>query len=248
MRWSRNLDKKALMRVFPHVILGKHLGVAVTVKKNAYGLTLAFALLFSAAAGLSLVDLANADQPSPIPTNATATPTINATITKSGVQIEDFHYTSWDPGPVFPLLSARFNVTIPNFTDEDIDGLTLEVKMFDANGSKMSYHTVYGNVVYENESYPLGRLYAKESRTITGTVISSWGAVGVDPLTTIICVKSGDTVLAEYDYPPSPTPEPQPSPSPEPEPFPTALVIAASGAAVAIVSLVLIVYFKKRKH
>jgi hypothetical protein len=47
--------------VFPHVILGKHLGVALTVKKNAYGLTLAFALLFSAAVGLLLVDSAKAN-------------------------------------------------------------------------------------------------------------------------------------------------------------------------------------------
>jgi hypothetical protein len=37
------------------LFLGKHLGVALTVKKNVYGFTLAFALLFSAAAGLMLV-------------------------------------------------------------------------------------------------------------------------------------------------------------------------------------------------
>jgi hypothetical protein len=47
--------------VFPHVILGKHLGVALAVKKNAYGLTLALSLLLSAAAGVMLVVPAEAN-------------------------------------------------------------------------------------------------------------------------------------------------------------------------------------------
>jgi len=47
------------MRLFP-CYLGKCLGVALTVKKKVYGLTLAFALLFSAAAGLLLADSAKA--------------------------------------------------------------------------------------------------------------------------------------------------------------------------------------------
>jgi hypothetical protein len=41
--------------------LGKHLGVALTVKKNAYGLFFVSALLFSVAAGLLLVDSAKAN-------------------------------------------------------------------------------------------------------------------------------------------------------------------------------------------
>jgi hypothetical protein len=59
--WSRNLDKKALMRVFPHVILGKHLGVAVTVKKQVWRLAVACALLFSSVAGLMLAETALAN-------------------------------------------------------------------------------------------------------------------------------------------------------------------------------------------
>jgi hypothetical protein len=49
------------MRVFPHVILGKHLGVALAVKKKAYGLAFVLSLLFSAAAGLMLVEPAIAN-------------------------------------------------------------------------------------------------------------------------------------------------------------------------------------------
>ena len=219
------------------------------VKRKALAFILIAVFAVSAAAWLSLVDLANADHPSPIPTNATATPTAIGNTTKSGVQIEDFHYTSAPTAIVGVEAHLSFNVTIHNLTDEDIDGLTLEVKRFDDNGNEMTHGTMYpgryGWAAYRNESYPLGRLYANESRTITGAVMFPFGAWG--SLTTV-CVKSGDTVLAEYDYPPSPTPEPQPSPSPEPqpEPFPTALVIAASGVAVAIFGVGVLVYFKKR--
>jgi hypothetical protein len=49
-----------------------------------------------------------------------------------------------------------------------------------------------------------------------------------------------------------PTPEPQPSPSPEPqqepEPFPTTLVATASAATATMIGIILLVYFKKRKH
>jgi hypothetical protein len=55
--WSRNLDKKALIRVILYIILGNCLGVALAVKKKVYGLTYVSALVFSVAKKPSRVDL-----------------------------------------------------------------------------------------------------------------------------------------------------------------------------------------------
>ena len=110
--------------MFPHVILGKHLGVALTVKKNAYGLTFVLALLLPAAAGLLLVDLANANPISwvvlpriDINADGTITPDTGyisrngSTYTLTSDIIDEYSIDIWRSNIVFDGAGHTINIT-----------------------------------------------------------------------------------------------------------------------------------------
>ncbi|XHH08465.1 MAG: hypothetical protein ACFCUE_12970 [Candidatus Bathyarchaeia archaeon] len=125
------------------------------------------------------------------------------------MKVAEFKFTStWGtPGGVMAAIS--FNITLENLEQEDLDSLSLDVKMLDANGSKIKPEALfYGPEIIGHGALfgtPFdGILHAKEVRTIRGGIISDWGTVNDSskPLTAVATVKIGNQTLDELRYNP----------------------------------------------
>ena len=122
----------------------------------------------------------NPDQPTPTPTiNPTPSPSNTPTPTPDqnekpifDVKIIEFKWTSeWAKGPVPGDWRFRhFNATIQNFGNDEVDGLTIEVKII-ANNTELQTTT---HILYETLD---GALNKGESRELIGRV-----TIGLDIL------------------------------------------------------------------
>jgi len=110
------------------------------------------------------------------------------------VKIVSFKLGGWGT-PAGVAAIAGFNVTIQNLEDKDVDGLTFEAKMLDANGSKLQ-----AEVNFERFD---GVLHAREAQTLRGEIISDWRIVfanAAGPYTIMGYVMLGNETLDEWQY------------------------------------------------
>lgn len=121
------------------------------------------------------------------------------------VKITDFKWTShWEsPGGVQAAIS--FNITLHNSKNKDIDGLSVDVKMLNANGDELQTETMfYGQGIIGNGAtiQPFdGILHGGENLTLRGGIVSDWGTMtnawDLGSITTLVDVKLGSVVLDE---------------------------------------------------
>jgi hypothetical protein len=104
--------------------------------------------------------------------------------------------------------SKLFNITIHNYENKDIMGLTVEVKMT-ANGSKLESATAFfgpGIIGNGAEIEPFdGVLYSGEVRELRGIIMTNWGEIiranTLGTINTVADVKLDDAVLDELGLP-----------------------------------------------
>jgi hypothetical protein len=128
-------------------------------------------------------------------TDTTATPTINGNTTKSEVQIEGFHWMSsyWYTAVGDVQCGMAFNLTVHNLSGEDIDNLTIEIQMLNANNTQVETSIWFegGSTFYTNNIYPIGNLSANESRTFDGSILTDWDTLrqAAGPLTARVSLR-----------------------------------------------------------
>jgi hypothetical protein len=108
-----------------------------------------------------------------------------------GVEITDFKWTSdWMYlGGV--SMDRRYNVTIHNWDETDIEGLTMQVKLFAGDKELII-----------NNAYFDGLPSAGEVRQVRGAVITTWDELPSSvPTETVVKVMLGDVVLDELTVP-----------------------------------------------
>jgi hypothetical protein len=95
------------------------------------------------------------------------------------IKITNFQYTSsW--GPIVGVEAAiSFNLTIHNLGTEDIDGLSVEVKMFDANNRIINTETKFAGLTITEfgTETSIGTLFGGEVCTLQGAVMSDYGTL-----------------------------------------------------------------------
>jgi hypothetical protein len=106
--------------------------------------------------------------------------------------------------PVVGVTAAKeFNITISNFCAKNLNGLSLTLRMSDANGTELRSETgFYGPGVIGNgaEFGPFdGILRAKETRTVQGGISTDWqtldNACAIGNITTVVQISLNGTVL-----------------------------------------------------
>jgi hypothetical protein len=119
------------------------------------------------------------------------------------VKIADLKSTSnWEtPGGVQAIM--LFNITIHNLQDRAVDGLTVDLKIFDINGTVLESATAFfgpGVIGYgaELESFD-GILHAGEVREFRGIIMTNWEEVGKTNAL-VADVKYGNVVLDEQKF------------------------------------------------
>jgi hypothetical protein len=124
------------------------------------------------------------------------------------VNITEFKFTSTWGTPAGVTAAIGFNITLQNLENKDLNGLSLEVKMFDANGSEIQTQTLFygpGILGHGAQIEPFnGILHAKENRTTIGEIDSDWNTVNnayaLGPITTIASIKTGNETLDERKF------------------------------------------------
>ncbi len=123
------------------------------------------------------------------------------------VKIAEFKFTSTlQPGPVGVMACIGFNVTLRNLENEDINGLSLEIKVLNANGSDIQARIeFYSAGVMGHDAHVEafdGKLCAGEVRTIRGAIVSDWRTIinTPKPLTTVASIKLGNETLDEWTF------------------------------------------------
>ena len=94
--------------------------------------------------------------------------------------ITDCKWSGWgSPGGV--QAARSFNLTLLNSGEEDMEGLTIDIIMLDANGTKLPTDTLFygpGVIGYGADIQPFdGILRQDKSRTIRGVIITDWGSL-----------------------------------------------------------------------
>lgn len=119
----------------------------------------------------------------------------------NNVNILAFNFTGgWWPGPAFPMAVAGTNITLQNLETDDLNGLSLEIKMYDANLNQIQTELeFYNNNNTQIETFD-GILHTGETRTIRAAIISDWHSVNDSPrpFTTIATIKLGNETLDEW--------------------------------------------------
>jgi opacity protein-like surface antigen len=121
------------------------------------------------------------------------------------VQITEFKLIGrWNaPGGV--LAAIGFNLTIHNLENRDVNGLTVEVRVLNANGSEIQAKTMWdlGPGIYETDPFDVGVLHAEEVRTLTGGIWSDWNTLDnawtLGPITAVATIKLGNAALDEAE-------------------------------------------------
>ncbi len=120
--------------------------------------------------------------------------------------ITEFKFTSTWGTPAGVTAAIAFNITLQNLENKDLNGLSLEVKMYDVNGSEVQTQTLFygpGILGHGAQIEPFdGILHARENRTIIGEIDSDWNTVNnayaIGPVTTVASIKIGSETLAEW--------------------------------------------------
>ncbi len=137
------------------------------------------------------------------PVNSTSPERANQTY---NIKIKEFKFTSTWGTPAGVTAAIGFNVTLQNLKNEDLNGLSLEVKMFDVNGSKIQAEAFFygqGILGHGAQIEPFdGILHAGETRTIRGEIDSDWNTIinTPKPLTTVASVRLGNETLDEWTF------------------------------------------------
>jgi hypothetical protein len=128
----------------------------------------------------------------------------NGNTNRSEVQIEDFQ---WPAGHWYTFgdiqIGISFNFTVHNLSGKEIDNLTVQIELFDANNSQVETSIWFEgrSTLYTNNSYPLGNLSEHESRTFAGSIASDLDKLSrvAYPLTAHVSLKMGDALLDELE-------------------------------------------------
>lgn len=121
-------------------------------------------------------------------------------------EIEEFQWTAsrWNTtGGAEAQLP--FNFTVHNSSPKEISNLTVQIKVYDADGSQVETTTFFdgsnGTFECQNNICPIEQLLKDENRTFSGAVSSDAGTLSraVYPLTANVTLKIGDAVLDELE-------------------------------------------------
>jgi hypothetical protein len=98
-----------------------------------------------------------------------------------------------------------FNFTVHNASPKEISNLTVQIKVYDVDGSQVKTNTFFdgsnGTFKCENGVCPIEHLLKDENRTFTGAVSSDAEALSraAYPLTANITLKTGNGILDEFE-------------------------------------------------
>ena len=145
---------------------------------------------------------------SSLPTDANQTPSSSPSPANQtyNVEIAEFKWTSTWGAPYGVVAAIGFNITIHNLENSFVKGLTIEIRIFDVNGSDLRAETYFygpgiiGSTAIFGTPFD-GVLHAGEVRTLRGAICSDWDTMSdawaLGPVTTVVDVKLGEVVLDE---------------------------------------------------
>jgi hypothetical protein len=223
------------------------------MKRKILALALLLALSFSIMAGMQTIKPVGAQfQPGPPPPSLSVTsPTVTIqspshlatynssdvlldfTIAKPQIWLDDFSET-YGAAVAF-MYWGQLDFVVYNLDGRDIGNVSV---------NDVPLYTVYESRPPDSFNFSIMLYNLSDGKH--SLFVSVYGKVYSTPNALPI---TGKSIMVNFSTIQTPTlsPTPSPEPTPQPEPFPATLVVA-SVVTVAVIGLVLLVYFKKRKH